>query len=150
MLSAHLCAAGASIDNDLAERQRLQTNLDSGRFDVMSVNKAVVIAAGEQNQLALEVFLGKPHGKLRPDQQGIRAALYVIVHFDRAEQIKWFLNQPDPQMPPDQIAITGAYHEAIEKSRPDAIAVLEPFVPWEERQAFARLRAAFRKYGVCS
>ncbi|MCX7342907.1 MAG: hypothetical protein NT128_02010 [Proteobacteria bacterium] len=150
MLSTHLCAAGSSIDKDLAERQRLQTNLDSGRFDIASVNRAAMIAAGEPNQLALDVFFGQPYGKLRPNQQGIRAALYVMVCLDRAEQIKWLLNQTDAEMRPDQIAITGAYRVAIEKSQLNAIAALEPFVPWEKRQRLARLRAALKKYGACS
>jgi hypothetical protein len=148
VFGAPLCASSA-LDNDLTERQRLQTNLDSGRFDLASVNKSAIVAAGEPNQLALDVLFSQPRGKLRPDQNGIRAALYVMVCLDRAAQIKWLLNQPDSEMRPDQMAITSAYYVAIEKSQPNAIDVLEPYVPWEKRRGFARLRAVLEKYAVC-
>ena len=142
LIACHLLVFGfdnqaftsVSSDSDIAERKRLQGNLDSGRFDLASVNKGLIVAAGLDEKLALDVFLGQPKGKLRPDQQGIRAALWVMVNFDRGERIKWLLNLPDLEMQPDRVAIIGAYHEAVDKSRPQAIAILEPLVPSNERR----------------
>lgn len=124
----------AALPEDIAERNRIQRNLDSGQFDLQSINKGVMVAAALEAQVALEVFLGQPKNKLRPTQQGIRAALFVMMRLNRGKQIKWLLNYPDTTMRPDQEAINGAYRDATAKSLLNAQAALKPYVSLSERQ----------------
>ncbi len=122
--------------------------------DQIGINGALEVAASCYRLITVGWLLNRPVGQLRPDQVGINSTLVVVAGYSWQQAVKskgavneildeiygrraiveLLLNRPAGQLQPDQDSIIDAYRGAVAEGRSGIIRLLEPLVPFAERQ----------------
>lgn len=84
------------------------TNARKTRFDQDDVNKMLLSAAGNDDQVVVDLLLNFPEELLRPNQEGVNWALSEAVRKNNQLMVELMINREEWELRPDQHGINLA------------------------------------------
>jgi hypothetical protein len=88
------------------------TDARNTKFDQDEVNRMLLSAAGNDDQVAVDLLLNFPEELLRPNQEGVNWALSEAVRKNNQLMVELMINREEGELRPDQQGINSALCKA--------------------------------------
>lgn len=114
-------------------RIRLQkiANARNTKFDQDEVNRMLLFAAGDDDQVAVDLLLNFPEELLRPNQEGVNWALSEAVRKNNQLMVELMINREEGELRPDQQGINSALCRATRNENQKLMEFLLNREEWE-------------------